>query len=33
LGEEMRKVQQQCVAVAKEVGFDEVEEADLVELF
>jgi hypothetical protein len=32
LDEEIIKFQQQCVALAKEVGFDEMEEADVVEL-
>jgi hypothetical protein len=32
LSEKMNKLQQQCVALAKEVGFDEVEEAGIVEL-
>jgi hypothetical protein len=31
-GEVMKELQQQCVALAKEVGFHEVEKADAVEL-
>jgi hypothetical protein len=31
LGEEIKKLQQQCIALSEEVGFDEVEDAGAVE--